>query len=377
MLQAVQQFCPAFKHARSPALAHGLGRHSESIFLTLRRELQRGTYDPGQKLPTEQSLCTRFEVSRATVRRAVARLVDEGFVRVRRGAGMYVCGDAGRAAGVRTLSFMYPFTESEHLEAAQDVALQKGFLCNLFSQQTDHWDSQRERAFLQLVLEHQQHALLACCSPKKPRNEDLLAALVRSGVRVIHVEHFRERLPDESYILPNYERAGHMAAIALMLSGAKDIRVVSGNPTAPPGILLEQGVATAHEDHRGPDRHDERYLRIPPEGNAAYEKTLQDLMQSLGQRAGLVCSSAHLASKLVQRLRATGYRVPEDVSVVGVEVIGDRMGGDPVDVVRFDRSAILDRAVTLATARTARPVHELVAPQLERHGTTRSPETDS
>ncbi len=45
---------------------------------------------PGDKLPTEAALADRFGVNRHTVRHGMSALVEEGLVRTRRGAGVFV-----------------------------------------------------------------------------------------------------------------------------------------------------------------------------------------------------------------------------------------------------------------------------------------------
>jgi DNA-binding GntR family transcriptional regulator len=56
----------------------------------LRAEVIGGKYPPGSRLPNEQTLCERFEVSRATLREAVKGLVEDGMLVVRHGSGTYV-----------------------------------------------------------------------------------------------------------------------------------------------------------------------------------------------------------------------------------------------------------------------------------------------
>jgi GntR family transcriptional regulator len=53
-------------------------------------ELRTGVFAPGTKLPNEQQLADRFDVSRATVREAVGSLVQAGYVVRRHGSGTYV-----------------------------------------------------------------------------------------------------------------------------------------------------------------------------------------------------------------------------------------------------------------------------------------------
>lgn len=61
-----------------------------SIADTLSTEIAAGHYRPGDKLPSEAQLSTRFGVNRHTVRHALAGLSAAGTVHTRRGAGVYV-----------------------------------------------------------------------------------------------------------------------------------------------------------------------------------------------------------------------------------------------------------------------------------------------
>jgi GntR family transcriptional regulator len=56
----------------------------------LAREIADGDLRVGDQLPTEDSLISRFGVSRITVRRAIQNLVSRGLVEIRRGKGTFV-----------------------------------------------------------------------------------------------------------------------------------------------------------------------------------------------------------------------------------------------------------------------------------------------
>ena len=57
---------------------------------TLRKEIAKGLFRDGQTLMTEEELRLRFDVSRQTIRQAIALLEDDGLVDRRRGSGTYV-----------------------------------------------------------------------------------------------------------------------------------------------------------------------------------------------------------------------------------------------------------------------------------------------
>jgi GntR family transcriptional regulator len=61
------------------------------LFLVLHDEIARGALAAGAALPTEQTLCDQFGVSRITVRRALADLADAGLIERRQGVGSFVC----------------------------------------------------------------------------------------------------------------------------------------------------------------------------------------------------------------------------------------------------------------------------------------------
>jgi DNA-binding GntR family transcriptional regulator len=61
---------------------------------TLAKEIAEGRYPVGERFPTDQELCARFEVSRATVREALRDLQQEGVIARQRGAGSVVAAPA-------------------------------------------------------------------------------------------------------------------------------------------------------------------------------------------------------------------------------------------------------------------------------------------
>ena len=67
-------------------------RHEE-IAEELRQAIDRGEYPVGGTLPSESELAARYEVSRGTVRQAVAALISEGRIGSRQGARRVVLGN--------------------------------------------------------------------------------------------------------------------------------------------------------------------------------------------------------------------------------------------------------------------------------------------
>jgi GntR family transcriptional regulator len=61
-----------------------------TISEAIRRQIEKGDYHPGDKLPSEHQLMKTFNVSRITARQAVANLVNQGLAISHQGKGVFV-----------------------------------------------------------------------------------------------------------------------------------------------------------------------------------------------------------------------------------------------------------------------------------------------
>jgi GntR family transcriptional regulator, transcriptional repressor for pyruvate dehydrogenase complex len=73
---------------RKPAL-------SVAVTDVLRAKIEAGVWLPGQQVPTEKDLSTQLDVSRATIREALTRLKNEGYIRSVQGKGAFVADQPG------------------------------------------------------------------------------------------------------------------------------------------------------------------------------------------------------------------------------------------------------------------------------------------
>ncbi len=71
----------------------------EQVAERLADDIRSGLLAPGERLPSERDLARTLEVSRASVREAIASLQVQGVVETRKGAGTFVSAGAPRAAG--------------------------------------------------------------------------------------------------------------------------------------------------------------------------------------------------------------------------------------------------------------------------------------
>jgi GntR family transcriptional repressor for pyruvate dehydrogenase complex len=79
-------------------------RLGQEVAERLRRDLTNGVFKPGEKLPPERELMTRYSAGRNTVREAVQGLVALGMLEVKAGSGTRVSRADGRAAIARSVA---------------------------------------------------------------------------------------------------------------------------------------------------------------------------------------------------------------------------------------------------------------------------------
>ena len=357
-------------------LAQGLGKRSEDILYTLRREHEQGVYPVGGRFPSEEELCRRFKVSRSTIRRAIARLVVENRLEPRQGVGTIVRQCEQVRAESRVIAVMFPF-DAESLVRVQDYTLQHHYLLTPCSRLTLDWDPAHERQFLRRVQVERYQGLLVCCTPVAPTNIDLLQTMQADGMRIIHIEPYRMSPPDGNYIYPDYKRAGYMATTRLLLAGYTSLVFTGTESDWPSALLFRHGFIEALDDQCGgydPKRHYYEfptYADVSPERQAALEAFLTTCSPS----TGFVCRSNDLGMTISETLTRMGRSVPDDYGIIGIRYITDPVPErNEVDHLDFERISGVLQAIDCVTSDTTPDVQALLPPVYIRHGSIRAQE---
>jgi DNA-binding GntR family transcriptional regulator len=114
------------------------------IFNTLSRRMQSGKYPVDMRLPTESELCEEFNASRFTVREALRRLVEQGMVQRRQGAGSIVVSTTPQAQYVHSLSslsdlFQFALDTHYDLLSISPAVLDAKLALDLGAAPGEHW----------------------------------------------------------------------------------------------------------------------------------------------------------------------------------------------------------------------------------------------
>lgn len=85
-------------------LKEGTPRHKQ-ISQWLREQIENKRFEKDEKLPSENELCKKFDVSRVTVRKALQTLENEGLIYRSQGLGSFVCDDRSSQSFIQLTDF--------------------------------------------------------------------------------------------------------------------------------------------------------------------------------------------------------------------------------------------------------------------------------
>jgi len=105
-----------FQKIEPERIASAIQRQVESLIL-------RGILRPGERLPSERDLAAQLEVSRPSLREALAKLEEEGLIETRAGAGAYVADVLGSAFAPPLVRLFSTHTEAlfDYLSFRRDL----------------------------------------------------------------------------------------------------------------------------------------------------------------------------------------------------------------------------------------------------------------
>lgn len=289
----------------------------EVITEYIKDKIDKGSLKPGDKVPSENALTNKFSVSRDTVRRAFKALEDEGILISRRGSGTYVRlrkTSSNRIAVITTYLENYIFPKIilgiESYLSEKGYAMQLSFTNNLF---------EREREVLMDVLERGDVAGLIMepvMSALPNPNLKLYDEFKNRGIPVLFINSFYRELDVPHVSIADEELAyratkyliekGHrrIGAILKMDDGQGHLRF-SGFQRA----MLEIGEKTAFDYVAWYDTSDERASLI-------YGKHLDERLKTC---SAVFCYNDKVAREYISHIAQFGLKVPENVSVIGMD----------------------------------------------------------
>lgn len=291
------------------------------IVYYLKNLMESEELKPGNKLPSENELTEKFGISRQTVRKAIGLLEEEGAVRRVRGSGTYVSFDRrenlegrNRIAVVTTYVDSYIFPKT--IQGIERVLFERGYSVQISF--TDNMPD-RERNVLTDLISRDDVAGIIVEGTKSglPNpNLSLYRQLLNRKIPILFINTFYPEL-DVPHVSLNDVKAAELAVNYLIGKGHKDIGAILKLDDGQ-GRLRYLGYLRAMEA-AGLTVTDSRMVWIDTDESKQLNYCRDKILNRVEACSALFCYNDQIAFQLIRMLTERGIRVPEDVSVIGMD----------------------------------------------------------
>lgn len=293
----------------------------QQICAWVNTEISNGTFVRGDKLPTENELIERFSVSRQTVRRALKELTENGTVESRRGSGTYVtasirrCKDREIRIAVM-LTYVDTYIFPVIVKGIESVLTPAG--CAMQIAMTDNAVEKERMLLKEFIRTRSVDGIIAetVKSGLPNPNLNLYRELENIGIPVLFVNSFYKDL-EIPHVSLNDRMAGYLAARHLVECGHRSIGGIFKADDGQ-GHLRYAGYTEALMDNDIKVKSGQ-IIWIDSEELKNMEEESEKFLKRLKNCTACVCYNDETAWKLVQIFQKAGKRVPDDLSVVGID----------------------------------------------------------
>ncbi len=296
----------------------------KEICLWIKNRLESGELKAGDKIESEYQLCSQFQVSRQTVRHAIAVLEEEGIVKRYRGSGTYIS-DSGHTPFSKEktmqIAVMTTFVH-EYIFSSIIRELETQFTDAGYSLQISFTNNsvEKERLILKNIINKSAvDGLIAepTRSALPNPNLNLYRELMAQGIPVLFINSYYPQL-NAPHVSLDDKMAGKLATNYLLQCGHRNI-----------AAIFKSDDGQGHQRYAG-------YLEALMESNIRiHDKwivwTDSEMMSHIGQTVqnwfarrfegctACVCYNDEMAQNLVRACRANGICVPDEFSIISID----------------------------------------------------------
>ncbi len=295
----------------------------KQIYDAVKAGIVSGTYQRGQRLPSESEFGRQFGASRLTVNRALRELQLGGLVDRRAGSGTYVSNvvEAGYTFGLlipelgQTAIFEPICRGMAEAELDAPHVLLWGKSPTHSSDIERHayescgqWIAKKVSGVFFAPIEYVPH--------KDAVNRRIVELLTRAGIPIVLIDRDVVPFPDRSthdLVGIDNRRAAYVLTRHMLDAGCRRLAFIGRRDAAPSCVARSRGFRDALVD-AGLAVDPGRLYHIDPEDLAGLERIAGD-----PELDGIVCSNDYMAATVMRILEGLSRRVPHDVKVAGFD----------------------------------------------------------
>ncbi|MCL2058451.1 MAG: GntR family transcriptional regulator [Oscillospiraceae bacterium] len=303
------------------------GKLYEEIIEYIKEQIERGAYQPDDKLPTEQVLAQMFHVSRITSTRALNELQSMGLIVRRQGSGSYVASKQARGApqhSEKYIAMIIPYVAlqgrlHEILQGISDTLARRGYHLIIYN---SGLDSASERT---LLLRARTNGMCGIILYPKVDNTniDIVYDMYINKFPILLVDKKYSDIPISNVCVDNHKGAYDVTRL-LLDRGHRNIGFVTNRRMEEVYSIRERyfGYCEAMRDFDVPVNFEfvvRSDMDVQDEPTSIQQAA--DISQKLllGGATALFAVSDVVAFKVLKGCESVGVRVPDDLSLVGFD----------------------------------------------------------
>ena len=272
-----------------------------------------------EKLPSESELVEKFKVSRHTVRQALMDLEKEGYIYKEHGKGTFCCfkekKDEKKTIAVIT-TYISNYIFPPIISGIEEVLSSAGYTLTLFNTNNE---KQKEKEYLQKVIDEDVVGLIIepTMSALENTNLELYKELEKKDIEYIMINAKYDEL-NPAYVVMDDVEGGRIITDYLLQIGHREIAGIFKNDDLQgvnrqlgyKNALTQYGINTNYEYIGEYGTNEVNFF--------PYEFT-SNLLRKDKRPSAIVCYNDQIAIQVLQAIRDMGFRVPEDISIVGYD----------------------------------------------------------
>lgn len=295
----------------------------------LKHQINTGTFKPGQKMYSENKLTDMFQISRQTVRHAIALLEEEGLLTRIQGSGTYISDRRGNLKGRTRVAVITTYVDGyifpNTIQGIENTLFESGYSVQIAF--TNNQIS-REKTILEDILEKDEVAGIIAETTKSgiPNpNMDLYHRLMEQGIPIIFINSYYPGL-NIPHVSLNDKEAGYIGTKCLIEMGHSNIGGIFKLDDGQ-GHIRYAGYMAAMEEN-GLYIDDSKLVWIDTNDIKNPAKCKERYMDRLKGCTAIFCYNDQVAFDLIEIIKEQGKKVPEDISVMSVDnsdltILGD------------------------------------------------------
>ena len=282
----------------------------QDIAEEIKQKILHEEYEVNTTIPSEFKLQEIYDVSRHTIRQAIAVLVNEGYLRKEKGSGTYVDDsyktekaplNRTKTIGVIT-TYLSDYIFPSIIRGIENELRKSGYSLLLASTNNDH---ELEKECLKKMIAYGVDGLIVEPTKSNQYNPNL----------ALYVD-LREDL-NAYYICLDDVKVGFMAAEYLIKKGHQRLLFITKIDDLQ-GKYRMKGFISACEQYNVRFLTEDIITFTTETRETIAEKTVQRLKEEQALD-GIICYNDQIASLLLDKLTENGYQIPDDLSIVGTD----------------------------------------------------------